>query len=91
MVDYPQAAGANSLFLGSCRAGQVLGNDCGDFPIRLLAIVTELFLSFATGNYSLKTLAARTREQGIAIRGRKLYASTLHQILRKRIYTGGVL
>jgi DNA invertase Pin-like site-specific DNA recombinase len=51
-------------------------------------IITELFTLFATGNYSLKTLALHAREQGITLRGRKLYVSTLHQILRKRIYTG---
>jgi DNA invertase Pin-like site-specific DNA recombinase len=51
-------------------------------------IIRDLFTEFATGNYSLKTLALHAREQGIEIRGRKLHTSTLHQILRKRIYTG---
>jgi DNA invertase Pin-like site-specific DNA recombinase len=51
-------------------------------------VITDLFTLFATGNYSLKTLALHTREQGIRLRGRKLYVSTLHQILRNRIYTG---
>jgi site-specific DNA recombinase len=50
--------------------------------------VTTLFEEFATGRYSLKTLAARCRAEGWAIRGRPLHKSTLHQILRKRIYTG---
>jgi DNA invertase Pin-like site-specific DNA recombinase len=51
-------------------------------------IVSDLFAQFATGNYSLKTLALHVRGQGFTLRGRKLYVSTLHQILRKRIYTG---
>jgi DNA invertase Pin-like site-specific DNA recombinase len=51
-------------------------------------IIAELFAQFATGNYSIKTLALRAREQGTMLRGRKLYVSLLHQILRKRIYTG---
>ena len=51
-------------------------------------IITDLFAQFATGNYSLKTLAMKVRAQGVTLRGRKLYVSTLHQILRKRIYTG---
>jgi site-specific DNA recombinase len=51
-------------------------------------VVTDLFTQFATGNYSLKSLALHAREEGITIRGRKLYVSALHQILRKRIYTG---
>jgi site-specific DNA recombinase len=51
-------------------------------------VITDLFTRFATGNYSIKTLALETREQGITLRGRKLYVSTLHLILRNRIYTG---
>ena len=51
-------------------------------------MITDLFTRFAAGNYSLKTLALEAREQGITLRGRKLYVSTLHQILRNRIYTG---
>jgi DNA invertase Pin-like site-specific DNA recombinase len=51
-------------------------------------VVSDLFAQFATGNFSLKTLALHAREHGIVLRGRTLYVSTLHQILRKRIYTG---
>jgi hypothetical protein len=50
--------------------------------------VTRLFDEFATGQYSLKTLAAKCRAEGWTIRGRRIATSTLHQILRKRIYTG---
>src|SRR5262245_54120360 len=32
---------------------------------------------FATGSYSLKTLALHARERGITLRGRRLYVSTL--------------
>lgn len=102
--NYSQNLGEETLkgMLEKCRAGiypsfapvgyqnvdgpdgkRIIVPDPQDGPI-----ITELFQSFATGNHSVKTLAARTREQGITIRGRKLYASTLHQILRKRIYTG---
>ncbi|MGA3260335.1 MAG: recombinase family protein [Bryobacteraceae bacterium] len=50
--------------------------------------ITRLFEEFSTGRYSLKTLAAKAREEGWTIGGRRLHRSTLHLILRKRIYTG---
>ena len=50
--------------------------------------ITRLFEEFATGDYSLKTLAAMARKGGWTVRGNQLAVSTLHQILRKRIYTG---
>lgn len=52
------------------------------------ANVSRLFAEFATGKYSLKALAAHAREHGWTVRGHRLHKSTLHQILRKRIYTG---
>ena len=51
-------------------------------------VITQLFDWFATGQYSLKTLAAKARQDGLALGSAKLHASTLHQILRKRIYSG---
>ena len=50
--------------------------------------ITRLFEEFATGRYSLKTLAAKARDEGWTVGGRRLHRSTLHLILRKRIYTG---
>jgi site-specific DNA recombinase len=50
--------------------------------------ITELFERFATGEYSIKRLATAFRSEGRSIRGRKLNTSLLHEILRKRIYTG---
>jgi site-specific DNA recombinase len=50
--------------------------------------ITRLFEEFATGRYSLMTLAARARVEGWTVGGRRLHRSTLHLILRKRIYTG---
>jgi DNA invertase Pin-like site-specific DNA recombinase len=47
-------------------------------------IVTRLFERFVKGDVSIKVLA---RER-IVLRGRQLYPSLIHQILRKRIYTG---
>jgi site-specific DNA recombinase len=55
----------------------------GDAPT-----ITGLFDQFATGSYSLKTLAEKARKEGLTLRGRPVYKSELHQILRKRIYTG---
>ena len=50
-------------------------------------IITQLFQVFAKGKYSLKALAAKARAEGWMIRGRYLQKSTLHQILRRRIYS----
>jgi len=50
--------------------------------------ITRLFEEFVTGRYSLKALAAKSRAEGWTVGGRRLHKSTLHQILRKRIYTG---
>ncbi len=50
--------------------------------------ITRLFEEFHMGRYSLKTLAAKAREEGWTIGGRRVHRSTLHLILRKRIYTG---
>ena len=47
-------------------------------------IIAMLFDRFATATVSIKRLA---REVG-SVRGRRLHQSLLHQILRKRIYTG---
>jgi hypothetical protein len=50
--------------------------------------ITRCFKEFRKGRYSLKTLAAKAREEGWTVGGRRLHRSTLHLILRKRIYTG---
>ena len=50
--------------------------------------IARLFDTFATGAYSLKTLSDESRKEGLMLRGRPIYKSELHQILRKRIYTG---
>lgn len=55
----------------------------GDAPT-----ITRLFEEFSTGRYSLKALVAKARTEGWTVGGRTLHKSTLHQILRKRIYTG---
>jgi len=57
-------------------------------PDQDASTITRLFEEFATGRYSLKTLAARARVEGWTVGARRLLRSTLHLILRKRIYTG---
>ena len=53
-------------------------------------IVTKLFNWFATGEYSVKTLARKAYDEGFRFRKSrsKVPVATLHKILRKRIYTG---
>jgi site-specific DNA recombinase len=50
--------------------------------------ITQLFEWFATGTYSLKTLAAKARHDGLTLDGQKVHKSLVHQILRKRLYGG---
>ena len=50
--------------------------------------ITELFARFRTGRYSLDGLVKELRGEGMTLRGQKLYRSTAHQILRKRLYMG---
>ena len=51
-------------------------------------MITELFERFATGQYSLKRLVNELNGEDRKLRGRKLYSSVVHQILRKRLYCG---
>jgi site-specific DNA recombinase len=51
-------------------------------------VITELFRRFATGNYSIKALVNEFRDEGVTLRGRRPCSSTVHQILRKRLYVG---
>lgn len=52
--------------------------------------VTRLFEWYSTGMYSLKQAAARARADGMTFRGsaKPISTSSVHKILRSRIYTG---
>jgi site-specific DNA recombinase len=50
-----------------------------------IALVFERYIS---GKFSIKELAARLNAEGVKLCGRKFHNSTLHQILRKRLYSG---
>ena len=50
--------------------------------------ITRLFELFASGGYSIKTLAQYARAQGIQLHGRPIPKSELHLILKRRLYTG---
>jgi len=43
-------------------------------------VITDLFMRFATGRYSLDGLIAELRTEGVTLRGRRLDKSTAHQI-----------
>jgi site-specific DNA recombinase len=53
-------------------------------------MVTQLFEWFATRNYSLKSLAQKAYQEGFRFRktNHKVPVTTLHKMLRKRVYTG---
>src|SRR5260370_32694907 len=52
------------------------------------AVISQLFARFATGRYTLDALIDELRAEGLTLRGRKLHKSTVHQVLRKRLYMG---
>ncbi len=49
-------------------------------------IITEMFGRFDTGRYTVKTLVNELNGEGFKLRGRQLYSSLVHQILRRRLY-----
>ncbi len=53
-------------------------------------IIARMFEWYATGNYSLKEIGAMARGAGLVYRksGRSVPVSTVHKILRSRLYTG---
>src|ERR1700730_4627258 len=50
--------------------------------------IALLFERFSTGDCSIKQLVSMLNAESVTLRGRKLYSSTVHQILRKRLYSG---
>ena len=62
---------------------RVIVSEPGSAPL-----FTEVFERFATGRYLLKVLVKEVNAEGLKLRGRKIYSSVVHQILRKRLYTG---
>ncbi len=51
-------------------------------------VIRQLYERFESGQYSIKQLVAELNTEGATVRGRKLCSSTVHQILRKRLYMG---
>jgi DNA invertase Pin-like site-specific DNA recombinase len=51
-------------------------------------VVTAIFERFTNGRHSIKSLVKEMNSEGVQFRGRRLHSSVVHQILRKRIYTG---
>jgi len=43
---------------------------------------------YRSGRHSVKTLVKELNSEGVTLRGRKLYSSDVHDILRKRLYSG---
>lgn len=52
------------------------------------SVVTEIFRRFAAGHHSVKSLVKEMNSEGVRLRGRRLQSSVVHQILRRRLYTG---
>ncbi|MCY4008008.1 MAG: recombinase family protein [Rhodobacteraceae bacterium] len=56
----------------------------------LAPLVTKLFNWYATGHYALGEITTRARAEGLVYRrsGNRVPVSTVHSVLRNRIYTG---
>jgi site-specific DNA recombinase len=82
---WPSAApfGYRNVVLADGKKGIAVDPDQGP-------IITRLFEWYATGNYSLKDVGLMAREAGLLYRkSRQLVpVSTVHKILRSRLYTG---
>ena len=51
-------------------------------------VIGRLYQLFQTGDFSLKELTTVARSEGLTLRGTRINKSTLHQILRRRLYSG---
>ncbi len=50
--------------------------------------IAEIFVRFAQGHHSVRSLVKDLNSAGVQLRGRRLQSSAVHQILRKRLYCG---
>ena len=80
---YPSFAPAGYRNVDGPNGKRIIVPDAETAPV-----VREVFERFATGEYSVKRLAAQLRNESVKLRGRILSASLAHQILRKRLYMG---
>jgi len=51
-------------------------------------VITDIFGRFSLGCHSVRSLVKEMNAEGLRLRGRRLQSSSVHQILRKRLYTG---
>jgi site-specific DNA recombinase len=51
-------------------------------------VIIDIFQRFAAGNHSIKSLVEVMNVEGVQLRGHRLQSSVVHQILRKRLYSG---
>jgi len=51
-------------------------------------LIADIFGRFAGGRHSVKSLVKEMNLEGLHLRARRLQSSVVHQILRKRLYTG---
>jgi site-specific DNA recombinase len=51
-------------------------------------VIADIFGRFEQGRHSVKSLVKEMNSEGAQLRGRRLQSSVVHQILRKRLYTG---
>lgn len=80
---YPSYAPVGYLNLNGPDGKRTIEPDSEAAPI-----VTGIFVRFAQGHHSVKSLVKDMNSAGVQLRGRRLQSSVVHQILRKRLYCG---
>jgi site-specific DNA recombinase len=81
--NYPSCAPMGYRNVDSGNGKRIIAPDPDAAPI-----ITDIFSRFASGRHGIKTLVEELNADGVKLSGRKLSSSTVHQILRKRLYSG---
>jgi site-specific DNA recombinase len=80
---YPSYAPAGYRNVDGANGKRTIMPDPDSAPV-----ITNIFERFAAGRHSVKSLVNEMNSEGVQLRGRRLQSSVVHQILRKRLYSG---
>src|SRR6202040_989117 len=80
---YPSCASVGYRNADGASGKRVILSDPDVAPM-----IPDLCVGVATGRYSIRGLVKELNGEGLKLRGRKLCSSVVHQILRRRLYTG---
>jgi site-specific DNA recombinase len=80
---YPSCAPVGYLNVAGANGKRMIIPDPGSAPV-----ITDIFERFAADRHSVRSLVIEMNSEEVQLRGRRLQSSVVHQILRKRLYTG---